>query len=518
MLVMGMLAVGYADTYTETAITDNTCSLQITNTGKTAHTFVLYQIFKGDINDEGKLSNIVWGTGVTSEGQTALGTASTVAESVSDAKVFAAQVEPYLTGGVESTSVAANGSYTYQNLYPGYYMVLDKADSQSGQDSTYTAYIMEVVGAAVATTKIDVPTVVKKVKDIDDVTGTQSSWQDAADYDIGDHVPYQITATLPSNFADYKYYTVYTIEDTLSNGLTYDSNATITIAPEITTDVADIFDIAYANQKLTISLKSGVDLKTIDGITKNTTFTIEYTATLNSNAVAGSTGNENEVDLTYSNNPQWDGTGTPDTGKTPKDKVIVFTYIPQVDKVNSKDEPLKGAGFTLYKAVTADYAEDDASTKKLGSAIKTELAASNASIEASALVDDTYYITKAMTVLSNETSFNFNGLDAGTYVLVETTIPAGYNAFKSDTIVITAVLDADDDNPSLTSVAADKILLTSTKDDTDKNLEGAIRNNEGTTLPSTGGVGTTIFYIAGSLLAVVAVILLVTKRRMGSND
>ena len=185
-----------------TAFADEENSLTIHNTGNTAHTFELYQIFTGDYSN-GTLSNIKWGNGVTSDGQNALGDAATKAGNITDATTFANEVKTYLTNATTSGSVAAGSSYTFGNLTTGYYLVKDVDGSQKDTAGAYTSYIVQVVGKVTQDTKLDVPTVVKKVKDTNDSTGVTTDWQDSADYDIGDTIPYQITGTMPSNIDKY---------------------------------------------------------------------------------------------------------------------------------------------------------------------------------------------------------------------------------------------------------------------------------------------------------------------------
>lgn len=178
----------------------------ITITGaKAGHTFEAYQIFAGDASDN-TLSNLKWGNGVSAEGQTALGNAKEKADSLkneANAKEFASEVAQYLTTAA-GTSVPDGQDYQMNNLAPGYYLVKDKDGSVVGQDS-YTKFILKVVGTNVsAAVKSDVPTSQKKVKDTNDTTGETTGWQDSADYDIGDKVPFQLTGNVASDYNQYK--------------------------------------------------------------------------------------------------------------------------------------------------------------------------------------------------------------------------------------------------------------------------------------------------------------------------
>ena len=313
-----------------------TCTLTLNNSGATAHTFEVYQIFTGDlsVNDAGGkvLANIVWGSGVTADGQTAMGNAAEKAESITteaEAAAFANDLvaNGYLTGAA-SVTVAAGASGSVADLAPGYYLVKDVDGTQDLENGAYTAYLLQVVGDVTATTKLDTPSVKKKVKyinDSEDADISDNAWQDSADHDIGDIIPYQLTGTLPGNFASYETYT-YQFTDELSGGLTYQADAKVYLVNgETETDITSYAAIApaaaTAGATLTVSFE---DLKTVPGVTAASKIVVRYTAELNENAVIGAAGNPNTVYLTYSNNPNPNGTGT---GTTPKDKVIVFCVI-----------------------------------------------------------------------------------------------------------------------------------------------------------------------------------------------
>lgn len=148
-----------------------------------------------------------------------------------------------------------------------------------------------------------------------------------------------MTATLPSNLDDYtEYYLEFS--DTLSSGLTYNKDAKVYLDNDgARTDVTSAFTIADDGSSFKID-----NLKSLSGVTSSTKVIVEYTATLNENAVIGDAGNPNTVKLIYSNNPS-----STDKGETPEDTVIVFTYKFIVNKVDQDGKALAGAGFTLYK-------------------------------------------------------------------------------------------------------------------------------------------------------------------------
>ncbi|MBO5260477.1 MAG: isopeptide-forming domain-containing fimbrial protein [Agathobacter sp.] len=390
---------------------------------------------------------------------------------------------------IKEESLTADATTTSQSfeLDPGYYLIVETTlgTNADGKPGTYSLVILDTAknNNMTITTKEDVPTLVKKVQETNDTENTTTDWQDGADYDYGDAVPFKLTGTLPSNYASYKTY-YYSFADKLAAGLTFDNSSVvvkvdgtkITSGYEVvTTGLSDgyTFEVRFAN------------LKNITSVTADSTITVEYSATVNTDAVIGAAGNPNVAKLVYSNDPYYDGNGTESTSETPEDKVIVFTYQVTVNKVNTSGNPLKGAGFTLYKSVAGNYVA-------VGSEVKGD----------------------------DITTFEFKGLDAGTYKLVESTVPTGFN--KADDLIfeISAAYDTESDNPALTGVAA--------KDEAGKAISGVadaiftisdgvftveIENVSGILLPTTGGIGTTIFYIVGAALMITAVVLLVAKKR-----
>lgn len=458
------------------------------------HTYEAYQIFTGSLGSDGQLGNIQWGANVSDAGKTALGDASTVAETLSkatdnstEAKNFATKINGYLTG-----TPAGTGSASITGLAAGYYLIKDKEDATS-------AYVLKVIKDTDMTPKVGTPTVVKKVKDTNDTTGVTSDWQDSADHDINDKVPFQLTATLPENYASYNSYYL-NFSDELSAGLTYNNDVEVYVVNgETETKVTNYFYRNEANGQLAVAIQ---DLKQIavDGtatITKDSKIVVRYSATLNEKAVIGSKGNPNTVKLVYSNNPNnsGDGNQTPgtppttpptpptpptETGETPKDTVIVFTYKTVVNKVDQNNKALEGAAFALYKIVNGQ--EKLVKEYQAGSA----------------------------------TSFEFTGLDDGDYVLKETKTPAGYNSIADVKFTVTAEHHILSDNPALTSLSGTAASgeLTFTADKTAGSLTTEVTNKKGSILPSTGSVGTTMLYIAGAILVLGAGILLITKKRM----
>ena len=499
LLVLVMVFALATTTFAE----ETAYSITINNSAKD-HTYEAYQIFTGDLSGT-TLSNIVWGSGVSEAGQTALGDAAAKAETLkteADAKAFAKAVAPYLTTAAGSANTVTDGKYVISGLAAGYYLVKDQDGSLTDDADAYTEYIIKVVSDTTATPKSSVPTVEKKVKDTNDSTGVTSDWQDSADYDIGDSIPFQLKATLADNVSSYTTYKV-VFHDTLSKGLTYNNDAKVYIDG---TETNGFTVTATVNADGTTTLTVSCDDVKALGAGNSSVITVEYTAKLNENAVLGSAGNPNEVYLEYSNNPNKSENGNNETGETPKDVVIVFTYKTIINKVDSENKPLTGAAFKLEKLIKG----------KDGAA-------------------DTWTTVKEFTVDETTTSFTFSGLDDGQYKLTETKTPAGYNTIDPIYFVIEATHDETADTPTLKTLNAYLTDANGNKqakmkdgesvnidlgivDPTAGSITTTVVNKSGSELPSTGGIGTTIFYVLGGVLVLAAVVLLVTKKRMSGAE
>lgn len=449
------------------------------------HTYEIYQIFTGDYDalQPSMLTNIKWGengTGTAGEavGQTILDELSKVSSSASD-KAKLDVIDKYVTLNNPVKTIVNGGSV---EVVGGYYLIKDQ-DGSVPSSETYTPYIVSVVGTVTIEPKSnEVPEFTKKLKDTNDTTGEVSRWQDSADYDIGDDIPFRLQGTVSKDIDSYKTY-YYAFHDVEEAGLTFDPDSVevfvgdevtgtkITTGYTVDTSPADgcTFEIVFD------------DLKKVSGVTANSIITVTYKSQLNGNAVLGEHGNVNKAQLEYSNNPRGDG-----KGETPWDNVIVFTYKVVVNKIDQAGDPLEGAQFTLTKK-----------TKNGTDVVKT------------------------MDVNTTLTQFTLSGLDDGEYTLTETVTPAHYNTISPITFTVTADHKIDWDSIStrdnvLTSLSGEKKVgeITFNVDKKAGTLTTDVVNNIGTTLPGTGGIGTTIFYVIGGGLMVAAAILLITKKRM----
>lgn len=454
---------------------------------KNGHTYEIYQIFTGDYDasQPSMLANIKWGkngkggTAGDAVDQTVLDDLSRVVSYTSDNDKLTV-IEKYIDLSTAPLVTITNGG-TANDVVGGYYLIKDQ-DGTVPSSETYTPYIVSVVcDITIKPKSNEVPKFTKKLKDTNDTTGAISGWQDSADYDIGDDIPFRLQGTVSKDIDSYKTY-YYAFHDVEEAGLTFDPDSVevfvgdevtgtkITTGYTVDTSPADgcTFEIVFD------------DLKKVTDVTANSIITVTYESTLNTNAVLGKQGNVNTAQLEYSNNPRGNGTGT-----TPWDNVIVFTYKVVVNKVDQDNNPLVGAQFNLTKKINGG----------------TE-------------------VIKTMTIDSSETQFTLSGLDDGEYTLTETVTPAHYNTISPITFTVNAdhtiTWETERREDILTSLSGDKkageITFTSSK--TDGTLTTNVINNIGTTLPGTGGIGTTIFYVIGGGLMVAAAILLITKKRM----
>ena len=450
------------------------------------HTYQVYQIFTGDYSSDGKLSNIKWGQNSNSRGD-GVSIGEKVDENVLNqlAAVAGKSDEDKLAVIEQYANLSENGMDTVSasksiKVAAGYYLFKDTTTGISGN-----TYIAEVVGNVLIKAKNShVPGFEKKLKDKNDTTDNDfGGWQDVADHDIGDKIPFKLEGTVPADYdAEYTSY-YFAFHDEEEAGLTFNKDSVevyvddtkITAGFEVETSPTDrcSFEVVFS------------DLKAIKDVHAGSKIRVEYTATLNENAVIGGNGNLNKAQLEYSNNPR----DTSSKDKTVWDNVVVFTYQVVVNKyANSVGEnnKLKGAEFTL--------------TKKLK--------------------DGT---TKDITVAKSQDGvrFTFKGLDDGEYTLTEIVTPEGYNTIDPITFTVTATHGTEWDGKG---VRGDLITaftgnaapgeITFTPDKGTGALTTNVINKSGTTLPSTGGMGTTVFYVVGGGLMAVAVVLLVTKKRM----
>lgn len=413
-----------------------------------------------------------------------------------------------------SAAVAAGAFSTTLSGPQGYYLIV-QTTAANDAGKTMSAVIVNTAGQAGVTVspKKDTVTVSKKVQEnMDGVNNpaSEDNWGTAADYNIGDYVKFQLTGSLPTDYADYTSYE-YTFHDTADQGLTFVNDTThpvkvyavndnnkvelkqdaLTGYQVLTSDInGETFNVKFADLKKAQAEKIGDTVN----ITSSTQIVVEYYAQLNESAVLGSNGNQNKVYLQFSNNKYGEG-----TGKTEEHKVTVFTFkleVTKYGKTDSDKEALNGAGFTLYKATKVNPADSDYA--KVGDEVQH----------------------------ANGNVFDFTGLDSGYYKIVETTTPKGYNTIDPITFTVTATYNSADEPGTLTDltvtdvkvggVASAEQTFTVNKE-TGKAGTAQIKTDvvdiPGSKLPSTGGMGTVLLYVAGIAVFVLAGATLVMALR-----
>ena len=543
-----MAVAGFAGASTAMAVDENTVNVTVPGADSklNGHAYTAYQILSGtQATSGGALGDAAWGSGINDAAfLKALKADTTIGKyfaNVTDAKGFAealsntanfphdgdntrlvAKIAMKNTKGT-GTALAAGSS---TQLDKGYYLIVD---STTDGQTVYNPAVLAITSDIEIKDKTDVPTLEKKVqenkKDATGDTAYGSKFNDVADYNIGDDVPFHLIGSVP-DMSQYETYT-YKFTDTFDKGFDAVDTSNVKVylsndkkldleGESVDTDITSYFSdtngsIQYTPateaQGETAGTKATLTVSTKD-LKKAATYSkeqpqyviVSYTAKLNANAKIGLPGNVNEAYLTYSNKPDQSGQGeNQPTGNTPEDKVIVFTYGLDVTKVDSRntETKLKDAEFKLknsdgkWATITDGKVTGWADTELQGSVLKSD----------------------------ESGKFKVEGLDDGEYTLKETKAPAGYNlpadGFSVTLTATTANNQAWDGTATkaLTNLAV-KVGQTDGTGDVTTGLGAiTIKNTQGSSLPSTGGMGTVLLYVAGIAVFVLAGATLVMALR-----
>lgn len=540
-----MAVAGFAGASTAMAVDENTVNVTVpgAESNLNGHAYTAYQILSGtQATSGGALGDAEWGTGINDAAfLKALKDDTTIGEyftKVTDAKGFAealSNTDNFPADGANTRLVAkiamkhtqgagtalAAGSST--QLDKGYYLIVD---STTDGQTVYNPAVLAITSDIEIKDKTDVPTLEKKVwenkKDATGDTAYGSKFNDVADYNIGDEVPFHLIGSVP-DMSQYETYT-YKFTDTFDKGFDAVDTSNVKVylsndkkldleGESVDTDITSYFSGTNGSIQYTAATEAqGETAGTLTVSTKDlkkaATYSkeqpqyviVSYTAKLNAKAEIGLPGNVNTAKLTYSNNPDQSGQGeNQPTHDTPEDKVIVFTYGLDVTKVDSKNDKtkLKDAEFKLknsdgkWATITDGKVTGWTATENDGAVLKSDA----------------------------EGNFKVTGLDNGTYTLVETKAPAGYNLPANG---FSVTLEATTKNnqtwngtasTALTDLVV-KVDQTNGTGNVDTGLGAiTIKNTQGSSLPSTGGMGTVLLYVAGIAVFVLAGATLVMALR-----
>ena len=391
---------------------------------------------------------------------------------------------------------------------PGYYAVYGvvvPTDPKAGEEVVAALALTTTDPKAEVIPKVEIPPLDKKItgEHVLDEKGK------AATAEVGKTVSFELDSKVP----DLTGYTAYTfkISDTMTSGLTFtdpDGDATNDVVVKINNvDKTSDVTVGISGQTLTVTIPYDV----LKAATKGQDIVVTYSAVVNSNALTTDY-EKNTANLEYSNNPT-----TNSTNKTPDKEVYVIDVDINVDKVAnaSSGASLADAEFKAFKGSTTPGDSDlawykwDATNKKVTWVAKADA--------------DTF-----KTGTDGKFTHAVQGLEAEktgtTYGLLETVAPKGYNLLKDPVIVTLTGAYTEGTSGKTATVTASgadvtngTVNLNAAQDANQPLATATVINNSGAELPSTGGIGTTIFYAIGAILVVGAGILLVTRRRMNAN-
>ncbi len=432
--------------------------------------------------------------------------------SASDVRDLADALQGYASGTGDASAEATSESVTIPLTEPGYYIVTGsvKANDPGNPNKEIVSAVILDNAAPTASVepKASVPPFDKNITAVDGSTGNildllNNKGKDAV-AKVGSVVSYQLDSLVP-DLTGYDDYT-FIFHDALSEGLTYNENSFALTINGTTENIAPVF--AADKKSFTLTIPYNVLNKA--AYSKGDAIVLTYQCTVNDSALTYDFEN-NTAFLEYSRSPYVD-----ETNHTPEKKTYVIDINLDVLKTDNTPAPntkkLDGAQFKLFRlaadGTTREYYKWDGSDKKVTWVADTQAAPADV------------FTTNTEGKLDQQ----IRGLDKGTYYLLETKAPDGYNVLKDPvTVVISVVKTADKEEVVYSATYANEAatMTNGTVDLTEQThaqkqpvATGTIINQSGVQLPSTGGIGTTIFYVVGGVLVLAAIILLVTKKRM----
>ena len=511
------------------------------------HTYEAYQIFTGNLSNDKKLINLAAGSNLdlgTLKTQLGLDSSATLEDVVTKLNADtnpAAKVLASKTGDpVKSATSGTSAVTTITGVPgPGYYLITDKIDKTGSNPDLHgavSAYMLQVVGKTTTLelkSKTDVPSLNKVIDKGSGVAANSVS--------IGDTVPFKLTSKVPDMSRYNRYW--FKVTDTLCKGFDFNNDVEITIGGNPLTAGDDYTVTATGKTNIEIVFK---DFKQY---TKDNDIVITYSAVLNKDEDRTTTGNDNKARLTFSNDPNYTYDGDEPnndnvTGKTPEIITKTYTTGVAVQKVDGNNKALAGASFkitgsavnkvvTVETTYTLGTTSDPGEYYKLKDGTYTTKAPTSATEDDYESTTDKYNLTttesvndasgsgtdKTVTVTVDDNGYvSFEGLGPGKYTIEETDAPAGYQ--KSDAKIMFEITST----PTLSSPGWAIASQTGTTAGTeivasDVNASGPIlyqfkiKNEKENDLPITGGMGTAVFYGAGSILMLAGVTLLISKKK-----
>ena len=545
-------------------------TITITNSdsiSSAGHTYEAYQIFSGKLDSTGTiLTEIEWGINLAANADafvaalkedTTLGvgeanifynakTADEVAEVLAKPanhtstvmKAVGKAATAKVSGAPVSASTEPDAPYTITIPadQSGYYLVKDVESVLEGEENKdISDFILQVVGDVTVEHKGSIPTMDKTVSE------TGNTYGDAIATGIGETHYYRIVAELPD---DYRLYDTYYLEfsDMMSKELDFieivavkaiirSSGATVTISSddydvfrETIADTATVapggthLRVVIENLKAAEATSTEPNARTPIVLTADDAIELIYTAKVNDKALVDGNGIPNNASIIYSNNPNSEG-----KGESATDETNVYPINLELVKVDGKDKTvkLKDAEFILSRLHSdgveqhSEYAVVDSDGKVTKWAHHYEGDDCEAeNVEHAEAVEDNELGSILKTDDNGE--INVKGLDTGRYDIIEIKAPDGYNKL-TENITVTTNITIDEANDVINEMTGTTNQGSISFTPNSATVTLTVDNYKGDVLPSTGGIGTTLFYVLGGLLFASAAVVLITKKRMGAE-